>query len=79
MAARKSGRSKRSSGKFIQKAINPKASGSLTKAVGGPPSKNLKKVRSLAKKGGKTGARARFYLNVLKPAGKKRKRKRKGK
>lgn len=59
--------------KFIKQAI--KKPGALTKAVGGKPSKNLSKVRAMAKKGGKQGARARFYLNVLKPAsGKRRKR-----
>lgn len=59
--------------KFIKKAI--KRPGALTKAVGGPPSKNLSKVRKMAKGNSKQAQRARFYLNVLKPASKRRKKK----
>lgn len=59
--------------KFIQKAI--KRPGALTKKVGGPPSENLEKVRKLAKVKGRTGAQARFFLNVLRPLGLKRKKK----
>lgn len=58
--------------KFIQKAI--KRPGALTKLVGGPPSKNLKKVRQIAKTGTTLQKRqANFFLKVLRPASKKRK------
>lgn len=58
-------------GKFIKKAI--KRPGALTRAVGGAPSKNIAKVRALAKSGTPTQRRqAEFYLNVLRPASKKR-------
>ena len=50
---------------FIAAAI--KRPGALTSAVGGKPSQHLAQVRKLAKTGGRQGAEARFYLNVLKP------------
>ena len=56
---------------FIQDAI--KRPGALTKAVGGAPGKNLAKVRKLAKSGTPLQKRqASFYLNVLRPAAKKK-------
>lgn len=58
---------------FIAGAI--KRPGALTKAIGGKPSKNPKKVAAQAKKPGKAGQRARFYQNVLKPAAAKRRKK----
>ncbi len=58
---------------FIKDAI--KRPGALTRKVGGPPSKNMAKVRQLAKKKGLTGDQARFFLNVLSPITKKRKKK----
>lgn len=70
MAAKK--KTKSTPSKFIRSAIkNP---GALTKAVGGPPSKNMGKVKSLSKGGGKAAKQAQFYLNVLHPANKKRKK-----
>lgn len=63
MAAKRGGQHK-----FIAQAI--KRPGALTKAVGGKPSANLGKVRAMAKGGGRQGAQARFYLNVLRKAGK---------
>lgn len=58
--------------KFIQDAI--KRPGALTKAVGGPPGKNIDKVRKLAESGSPLKKRqAQFYLNVLRPASKRRK------
>lgn len=58
--------------RFIQRAI--KRPGNLTRAVGGKPSRNLPKVRKLAKRKGRTGREARFYLYVLRPASKRRRR-----
>lgn len=49
--------------KFIQKAI--KRPGALTKLVGGAPSKNIGKVKKIAKEKGLPGQQARFFLNVL--------------
>lgn len=58
--------------KFIEKAI--KREGALTKRVGGPPGENVPKVRELAKKPGLSGQQARFFLNVLRPAVKKKRK-----
>lgn len=59
--------------KFIARAI--KRPGALTSDVGGPPARNLAKVRWLAQHGTpKQRARARFYLQVLRPAIEKRKK-----
>ena len=53
-----------------------KRPGALTKLVGGAPSKNLGKVRKLANKAkGLAGKQARFFLNVLLPASRRRKKK----
>lgn len=58
--------------KFIKQAI--KRPGALTKLVGGPPGKNLAKVRKIAATGTTLQKRqANFFLKVLRPAGKKRK------
>jgi hypothetical protein len=57
--------------KFIDKAI--RRPGALTKAVGGPPSQNLGKVRQLATHGStQQKQEANFYLRVLRPANKRR-------
>lgn len=58
--------------RFIRKAI--RRPGALTRAVGGKPSRNLPKVRKLAKRRDRTGREARFYLNVLRPASRRRRR-----
>lgn len=59
---------------FIQKAIKHK--GKLTEEVGGKPSQNLSKVVEMSKNGNAADkARANFYLNVLRPAAQKRKKK----
>jgi len=60
---------------FIQKAI--KKPGSLHKALGVKKGEKipLSKLKAAAKKPGKTGQRARFALNVLRPAAQKRKKK----
>lgn len=61
--------------RFIQSAI--RRPGGLTRAVGGPPGKNLAKVRALARSGTPLQKRqANFYLNVLRPAGLRRRRRR---
>jgi len=60
--------------KFIRKAI--RRPGALTRAVGGPPSKNRAKTRRLAKRKGRVGREARFFLYVLQPAAKRRRRRR---
>ncbi len=60
--------------RFIRRAL--KRPGALTRAVGGKPSRNLGKVRRLAKRKDRTGRQARFYLNVLRPAARKRRRRR---
>lgn len=60
--------------RFIARAV--KRPGALTRAVGGPPSKNLGRVRALARRRDRTGRQARFYLNVLRPAAAKRRKKR---
>lgn len=53
---------------FIQGAI--KRPGALTAAVGGKPSKNMGKVRQLAKSGSPQQKReANFYLHVLRKVG----------
>jgi len=55
---------------FIQDAI--KRPGALTKSVGGPPGKNMDKVRKMAEHGTPLQKRqANFFLKVLKPASKK--------
>ena len=60
--------------KFIKKALANKRTGALTKLVGGKPSKNIKKVRQIAKTGTTLQKQqANFFLKVLRPAGKKRK------
>ena len=57
--------------KFIQKAI--KRPGALTKEVKGKPGKNISKVKEIAKSGTELQKRqANFYLNVLRPASKKK-------
>ena len=58
----------------IKKAI--KRPGRLTKMVGGPPSKNIGKVRRIAKtaRSSKDRAAARFYLNALRPINKRNKK-----
>lgn len=57
---------------FIQESI--KRPGALTKLVGGKPSKNIKKVREISKKGTPLQQKqADFYLEVLAPLAKKRK------
>ena len=68
MAARKRTR------KFIQKAI--KKPGALRSALRVKKGKPIPaaKLRAAAKKGGKLGQRARFALNVLKPAARRRKK-----
>lgn len=54
---------------FIQNAI--RRPGALTAAVGGKPSKNMGRVRQLAKTGTPQQKReAGFYLNVLRRVGK---------
>ncbi len=58
--------------RFIRRAI--KRPGALTRAVGGKPSRNLPKVRRLAKRKGRVGRQARFYLNVLRPAARRHRR-----
>ena len=59
--------------KFIKNAIvRP---GALTAKVGGKPSQNVAKVKSIAKAGGLGAKQANFYLNVLKPAAAKKKSK----
>lgn len=65
--------------KFIQKAI--KKPGSLHAELGVPQGQPIPtdKLKAAAKKKGKEGARARFALNVLIPASKKRKKKTKSK
>jgi hypothetical protein len=64
---------KRRKRRFIQKAI--KRPGALTRDVGGPPGKNIAKVRRLAKSGTTAQKRrASFYLNVLRPAARRRRR-----
>lgn len=69
---------RKKSTRFIQGAI--KRPGGLTRAIGGPPGKNLAKVRALAKSGTPLQRRqANFYLHVLRPAGLKRKRRRRRK
>src|SRR5262245_36402555 len=45
--------------------LKVRSNGALTRAVGGPPSKNLGKVRAIARGKGVNAARARFFLNVL--------------
>lgn len=69
------GKKRRSSKRFIKGAI--KKPGALRKAAGTTKSGkvNEAKVRKLAKGKGKSAQRARFYLNVLKPASKKRRKK----
>lgn len=65
--------------KFIQKAIqNP---GALHSALGVPQGQPIPKgkLKAAAKKKGKVGDEARFALNVLIPASKKRKKKTKAK
>jgi hypothetical protein len=52
-----------------------KRPGGLTKAVGGKPSKNLKKVREIAAGNSNMASGARLFLNVFLPASKKRKKK----
>lgn len=59
--------------KFIKKAI--KRPGALTKLVGGPPGKDLPKVRRIAKKPGLPGVQARFFLNRLLPIIKRNRKK----
>lgn len=60
--------------KFISGAV--KRPGALTKKVGGKPSDRVGKVEYLAKHGSTREKReANFYLHVLRPANKKRKRK----
>ena len=60
--------------KFIKDAI--KRPGALTKAVGGKPSDNKKKVSKLAKDGTALQKKqANFYMNVLKPAAASNKKK----
>ena len=61
--------------KFIQSAIqNP---GALHSALGVPQGQPIPKgkLRAAAKKKGKVGQEARFAMNVLIPASKKRKKK----
>ena len=59
----------KSAANFIAGAI--KRPGALTSAVGGKPSKNMGKVRALAKSGSTQQKReADFYLNVLRKVGK---------
>lgn len=60
--------------RFIAKA--DRRPGALTRAVGGKPSRNLPKVRRLAKGKGRQAREARFYLYVLRPAAVKAARKR---
>ena len=58
--------------RFIQKAI--KKPGSLRSAAGVKKGQKipLSTARRLAKSKGKTGQRARFYLNVLRKAGRRK-------
>lgn len=59
--------------KFIAKAV--KRPGALTREVGGKPSDRVGKVRYLAKHGSPRERReAEFYLNVLRPAAKRRRK-----
>lgn len=58
---------------FISGAI--KRPGALTALVGGPPSQNLGKVRSIAANGTPLQKReANFYLNALRPAANSRRK-----
>ena len=61
--------------KFIQKAI--KKPGALRKSLKTKPGEkvNIGKAEEAADAPGKLGQRARFFLNVLRPAASKRKRK----
>lgn len=60
--------------KFIGEAIEHP--GALTRDVGGPPHEHLAKVRWLAEHGTpEQQRRARFYLDVLRPAARKRRTK----
>jgi hypothetical protein len=67
-AKRKRGGTAKKTGSKKQKPLVVKSNGALRKAAG--VNKNGKvnqaKVRALAKGKGKSAARARFYLNVLK-------------
>jgi hypothetical protein len=60
----------------IKKAV--KRPGRLTKLVGGPPSKNIGKVRRVAKtaRDPRDRAAARFYLNALRPINQRAKKRR---
>ncbi len=64
-------RNSRAPKNFIKGAI--KRPGALTKRVGGPPGKNLAKVRQIARTGSTLAKRqANFFLKVLRPASKSR-------
>lgn len=71
-----SSRRRKSGGKWIQGAI--KRPGALRKSAGVKKGQKIpkKKLRSMAKKGGKTGQRARLALTLSKMNRKKRRRKR---
>lgn len=62
---------------FIKGAVKRK--GALTRRVGGKPSTRIEKVEYLQRHGSPRERReASFYLNVLRPANKKRKKGAKG-